>query len=63
MAMNNLATLLWKKGDLAGAKERLTTVVAQRTQTLGADHPHTKTATENLAKVEQALKQQRKPRR
>ena len=54
-SMNNLASILLRQGDFAGARDLEEQVVEARTRTLGPEHPSTLTAQRNLAVVLAAL--------
>jgi tetratricopeptide (TPR) repeat protein len=51
MSFNNLARLLWDRGDLAGAQPLFERALAIREKVLGPEHPHTAASLNNLASL------------
>jgi tetratricopeptide (TPR) repeat protein len=54
MSLNNLASLLYEQGDLAGARPLYERALAIRQKVLGSDHARTASSLDNLASLLQA---------
>jgi hypothetical protein len=52
-SLNNLAFLLQRQGDLAGARPLFERALAIRERVLGPDHPNTAQSRKNLAGLRQ----------
>lgn len=58
ISLNNLAVLLWAKGERAEPERLHRRALAICVKSLGADHPTTRTVRQNLEDPEPALQQE-----